>query len=1461
MGLFKGKYTLMDGVVLIILGGVFLEFGKNELLFHTILEMLSVVVAFTFSVIVLNTMERMRDQKIAVLGIAYLFVGILDIFHVLSFPGINVFGGNANNITTQIWIAARMLEVFSFLLAVQFSMVVRRKNTFMISYGLYTSAILFLILETNLMPTTFDSIHGLSTFKVAMELMAITILFYVCVIAHQKKSEFIGDSYVYIFWAIIYTILSEASFVVYTDFSSPFIAFGHIFKVLSFYMLYKGVVIAAIKSPYERINKERIRLYTMFEKDKDAVLLLDDLDLCNAKIMMANERACKMFGYSRQEMKACTLNDLVCGSCLEENNFFEKKSSVIFEAVLCKKNKSLIHADVNVHSITIFDQRLKLVDIRDISLRKRYQKESVIFQSVFENTTEAIFITNSQNEIEWVNKSFVKMYNYKKEEIIGRKPDILKSERMNDLFFIEMWESILKDDQWVGEIWNRTRSGELIPVYQSIVAIRNQDDKVEHYISINVDITEKKRVEEKMFQLSYVDPVTKLFNRNYIHDVIPKRKPKELYVIKIDNLSNIQKKHGLETIAAVLQKIIDETTQSFHFDAVYRISFSRIAFVNFKESNADLLKVAEKIADQFDKPLEIRKDIVNPELYISYTHAADNREDTFEKMIENALTALGYIEGKRNHKTVEYTSELEKSIEEERKLIEALRTAVQKDEIQVHFQPIVNILTGEIVFAEALARWHHPEKGNISPVRFIPLAERNGLIVELGNSVLRKVSQKLNKWIEQGKEIKLCVNVSAVQLGNKRFPDLIMDILLSTSIVPNRLILEITESVAIENLEVIKDNISRITEMGVLVALDDFGTGYSSMELLKELPISIIKIDRAFMIGVHYDVHKSMLVAAMTAMAQRLGFTVIVEGVEDSTQLRLVHTNHAKYVQGFLFSKPIDALAFEALLEKGTMDMSQYLEQMSNEQIEKSELEKKRFKEIHDMRPMGYQVLNMDGKIMDVNNTLALMLGYERMELIGMGFSDLIVDESEEEIQQCFKLAIEQDGCWDLEKKVKSKSNETKHVLLNGSIALDENGKPDKINCLVQDITHDLENQRHLIRMREVYRKVFEDAPIAYLLWDKDYTIMEWNTYASAIFGWQKEDVVEEKLTKLIWDRDMKVWKDEWDRILSGVHTKTTMKNRIKSDDVITTEWTNEPIYDSRGDVEFVLSIVRNVTLLEEKEREISDLRERMINQERLSEIGQLAAGIAHEINNPLSYLLSNAEMLHKEFKQYVDAMLPFKKYALDHGYNPSEDLKRLEENMSFIEEDVEAIAESFDEGLNKVKDIVSGLKTYAWKSVEETFAPYDVAENLEKVLIVAYNELKYTCHVEKEVDDGMPEIEAIGSQINQVLLNFMINAKHAIEEKYQDEMGLVKIQATYDETMVYIMIEDNGQGMNQDTQEHVFEPFFTTKPEGVGTGLGLSISYEIIVKKHKGDISIKSELGQGTQFIIKLPVKHPMGD
>lgn len=442
------------------------------------------------------------------------------------------------------------------------------------------------------------------------------------------------------------------------------------------------------------------------------------------------------------------------------------------------------------------------------------------------------------------------------------------------------------------------------------------------------------------------------------------------------------------------------------------------------------------------------------------------------------------------------------------------------------------------------------------------------------------------------------------------------------------------------------------------------------------------------------------------------------------------------------------------------------------------------------------------------------------------------------------------------------------HIMSRGQLVRNEHGLPNYVIGIHQDITQYRKNELN-------YERVLNFIPESILVL-KNNEIMYINENGRDLLGISSKDkYLPTKILDALGPGDKNAFISGINDVMNNNKLKVHHDLKVKRNgEIIFLETFTKHIKFMGEDC--ILMILRDISYRKYIEEELNnknqqltftlnnlrDTQNQLIRQEKLAGLGQLAAGIAHEINNPLGYIISNFETLKTyvnsfdKFLSQIEIMLNLlivKDKENEEKWQKQYDSVRKEYNIDFMKGDIGDLFNDVDEGFTRVSSIVRSLKLFSRADNFEDYTEYDLNDGVNSTIVIAKNEVKYFAEIEADLSD-IPIVLALGNQVNQVILNIILNAVQAIKYKKMDKLGLIKIKTFEDDAYVYLIIEDNGCGMDVKTKEHIFDPFFTTKPVGVGTGLGLSIAHTIIVEKHHGNINVESELGKGTKFTISLP-------
>ena len=616
------------------------------------------------------------------------------------------------------------------------------------------------------------------------------------------------------------------------------------------------------------------------------------------------------------------------------------KASPVAQSILAhlaniQPNESLV---VDVDPASIYEIRSKnmvddygihigrLITVTDLSDIKSLNKRLKLFSSVFENTAEGIMVTDERKNIIDINAAFTEITGYTRDDVLNKKPTILSSGRHNRNFYTEIWRDVRNTGRWSGEIWNRHKSGRVFPELLTINVIRDVDDKVTHYIGIFSDISSLKRTQEKIEHLSQYDALTDLPNRSLVIERLEQavkharrtQKRCALVLLDLDRFKHINESYGhsigdrlLCAVANNLRLVVRDD------DTLARVGGDEFVLLFEDIDNTEHLGfLIERIQSALANAIELPDQCVNMTASMGICVYPEDGSNASELM-RNVDAAMYHAKAQGRNTYQFYTEELTHKAFEILSLENDLRQAIKKSELELYYQPQIELETGTIVGAEALLRWKHRTLGTVSPSRFIPIAEESGLIVDIGDWVLEEGCKQIRAWQNKGINLHhLAINVAAMQLIRGGLVERLSNLLALYRIDPKWIELEVTEGFVMDRSEKSIMQLGAIRQLGVSLAIDDFGTGYSSLSYLKDLPMNKLKIDQSFVRGIPDDMADTAITKTILALGVGLDISVIAEGVETEQQSAFLYSAGCHYAQGYLYGKPMPADEFEALLSK-----------------------------------------------------------------------------------------------------------------------------------------------------------------------------------------------------------------------------------------------------------------------------------------------------------------------------------------------------------------------------------------------------------------------------------------------------------------------------------------------------------------------------------------------------------------
>lgn len=576
--------------------------------------------------------------------------------------------------------------------------------------------------------------------------------------------------------------------------------------------------------------------------------------------------------------------------------------------------------DVEIQCSTLPDdsEQRSLIFLRKIGADADMQKLRMLAQAVMQ-TDDAVTITSDKGVIQFVNPAFERDTGYSSAEVVGQTPAIMKSGAHPPEFFAGLWKTIRSGKVFHGVFTNRHKNGELYYQEKLITPIFGEAGKITHFVSTGHDVTARVLAESQMAYLANYDSLTKLPNRRLFMDRLSQAMLRcqrdaacfALLFIDLDRFKVINDTLGHSIGDRVLEKVAERLRAAVREeDTVARLGGDEfIVILEGIGAPADSLRVAEAIIAAFAPPFDIEDRVLYLGVSIGISTYPDDGEDA-ESLVKRADIAMFHAKASGRSASVTFSHVMEGRMLEDLSMETSLRSALGNDEFEILYQPVVDPATRRTVALEALLRWHSPQHGEVPPSRFIPMLEETGLIVPVGKWVLARACARVSGMTSPSlADVVLAVNLSGRQFRDGNLLGDVAAILRSSGLAPERLELEITESILVEDASAAGKTLDALNALGIRLAIDDFGTGYSSLSYLRRFPINTLKIDRSFVSELESSTDAVVIVRAIINLAHNLGMDVVGEGVETAGQLALLSEMGCARVQGYWFSRPV-ALQF-----------------------------------------------------------------------------------------------------------------------------------------------------------------------------------------------------------------------------------------------------------------------------------------------------------------------------------------------------------------------------------------------------------------------------------------------------------------------------------------------------------------------------------------------------------------------
>jgi diguanylate cyclase (GGDEF)-like protein/PAS domain S-box-containing protein len=663
----------------------------------------------------------------------------------------------------------------------------------------------------------------------------------------------------------------------------------------------------------------------LFRKHSSIMLLIDPE---SGAIIDANRAAARFYGYTEDTLRAMKLSDI---NVLAKDEIYsemqlalnERRNYFIFRHRLAGGEERM----VEVHSSAIETREgiLLFSIVFDVTDRKQAEASLRLASMVYQNSSEAMVVTTTDDVIMAVNPAFTKVTGYAAEEAIGRHANLVRSWRTDLETRKAIRRTVEATGTWTGEVWSKRKDGEEILCRVTINSVQDDDGKMNRLVCQFSDITHQKESDELIWRQANFDALTGLSNRSMFQDRLDQALKKAqrdgtsvaLLVLDVDGFKEVNDtlghRIGDKLLQAAAQRLLHCVRDS---DTVARVGGDEFAIIVGDVTDVhNVERVVHAVMQSLAEPFRIDMEEVYVSASMGITFFPDDGVDG-AVLLKNADQAMYAAKEHGRNRFRFFTPAMQEAAQARKRIIADLRVALAENQFCLHYQPIVDLRTGAIRKAEALVRWEHPEHGTVSPAAFVRIAEETGMIVELGEWVFRAASRQAAAWRNAlHPDFQVSVNVSPVQFQSSGIDhDAWLAHLQHLQIKGGNVVVEITEGLLMDARPEITDQLLRFRDNGMQVALDDFGTGYSSLSYLKKFDIDYIKIDQTFVRNLEPGSDDLALCEAMIVMAHKLGLKVIAEGVETDAQRQLLAERGCDYAQGYLFSKPVPAAQFEALL-------------------------------------------------------------------------------------------------------------------------------------------------------------------------------------------------------------------------------------------------------------------------------------------------------------------------------------------------------------------------------------------------------------------------------------------------------------------------------------------------------------------------------------------------------------------
>lgn len=930
--------------LIVVIASLHLIARTDYLLFHTLVEMIRIVVLAGLFVLAWHTRHWATNSFLGVIGTAAIFIASLELLHTIGYKGIGIFPQDDGNLPTQLWVAFRYLEAVTFLIGV---MAVRWRISLMLPFAVFGSAtvILALAVFSGTFPDSYLEASGLTPFKITSEYIIAALFGITMLLLYRQRRRFANPVFYLVETSLVFNILATLTFTQYVSVYGPANEVGHYLLLISAYLIYRGVLVTGLVRPYQFLfrdlkrHEERLSelvtertaqlarsesLTRTFIEHSPALIYLADAD---GRLTLTNPAFRELAKLPDQEILGKGIFDIFPSTAATTINRHDqrarqqRKPITVTDVVALENDQRMFEA---VH-FPILDENGLLTGSGAIATDvTEHRKAQANYELMVQAAMDGLLVMDYEANFVQVNRATEEMTGYSQSELL--KMNIRDLETDMDSAAIERsLDQIMAEGSGRLESRWRRKDGSIRDV--EISAHVFDGTFTSGFFSFVRDITKRKSNLARIEFLAHFDPLTRLPNRARFEELVNDRLAQAasagsryaLVYLDLDNFKDINDSLGhtigdslLKEVARRLGTLPPEThiiarASGDEFMVLAKLGPEEKAYVH----------EMDRLHQLFAHSFAVDGHQLATSVSMGVALFPADGED-FTTLSRNADTAMyaAKMEGRNTFRRFDTT--MQEKAYERQNLLAKLRGALERKEMEVYYQPQMDLATRRIIGAEAILRWNNPELQWVSPSRFIPIAEESGLIVEIGEWVLREACHQGKAWMDLGlPPITLAVNLSAIQFQRGDLYDKVGAILDETGFEGRYLELELTESVLIGDQKRVVNTIKGLKQLDIHLAIDDFGTGYSSLAYLNRFAVDKLKIDRSFIHDMSTDPNNSSVVLAIIRMAHSLGLRVIAEGVENAAQLEQLDRLACDEVQGYHLGKPMPASTFQRLLSKG----------------------------------------------------------------------------------------------------------------------------------------------------------------------------------------------------------------------------------------------------------------------------------------------------------------------------------------------------------------------------------------------------------------------------------------------------------------------------------------------------------------------------------------------------------------